>query len=268
MEPIKQIVMDFIRFNGPVLPAHVAKKIEKDMIQAGALLSDLFSDKLIKISKAKIGGSPVYYVSGQEAKLEKLYDYLPGKEKEAFNILKEKKVVKDSEMVAGIRVALRSIRDFAVPFKNGEDIYWKWYMLPNEQVEQYLPKLVSIPEVKKPEIKEVVKSLVRKVLGKNEFFDDVKKYLGENKIEIVREEFNKRSEVSFVVRVGSDIGQLEFLAVARNKKKISDVDLTMAHSKGQKMKLPVIFVSPGGLTKKAEKYLDKNFYVVFKSMNS
>ncbi len=255
--------MDFIRFNGPVLPAHVAKKIEKDMIQAGALLSDLLSGKLIKISKAKIGGSPVYYITGQEAKLEKLYDYLPGKEKEAFNILKERRVVKDSEMVAGIRVALRSIRDFAIPFKNGEDIYWKWYMLPNEQVDQFLPKV----EIKKPEIKEVVKNLVRKVLRKNEFFDDVKKYLSESKIEIVREEFNKRSEVSFVVKVGSDIGQLEFLLVGRNKKKISDVDLTMAHSKGQKMKLPVIFVSPGGLTKKAEKYLEKNFYVVFKSMN-
>ncbi len=263
MEPIKQTVMDFIRFNGPVLPAHVAKKIEKDMIQAGALLSDLLSGKLIKISKAKIGGSPVYYITGQEAKLEKLYDYLPGKEKEAFNILKERRVVKDSEMVAGIRVALRSIRDFAIPFKNGEDIYWKWYMLPNEQVDQFLPKV----EIKKPEIKEVVKNLVRKVLRKNEFFDDVKKYLSESKIEIVREEFNKRSEVSFVVKVGSDIGQLEFLLVGRNKKKISDVDLTMAHSKGQKMKLPVIFVSPGGLTKKAEKYLEKNFYVVFKSMN-
>lgn len=262
MELIKQTVLDFVRFNGPVLPAQVAKKIGKDLIQTGALLSDLLSEKHIRISKAKIGGSPVYYIIGQEAKLEKLYEYLPGKEKEAFNILKERRVVKDKEMEAGIRVALRSIRDFAVPFKYNDEIYWRWYSLPDTIVEQNLPKL------EKPEIKQVVKNIIRKVLKKNEFFDDVNKYLGENKIDVVREELNKRNEVSFVVKVNSDIGPLEFLAVARNKKKINDADLSLAYSKGQKMKLPVIFLSTGSLTKKAEKYLDENYYVVFKSMNS
>ena len=63
--------------------------------------------------------------------------------------------------------------------------------------------------------------------------------------------------------------KLNFLVVARSKKKINDSDLTLAYSKGSKMKLPVIFISPGGLTKKAEKYLEENKgYVVFRSMNS
>ena len=91
MELIKQKVLDFIKFNGPVLPYQIAKIIEKNLIIAGALLSDLLSEKYIKISRAKVGGSPVYYISGQEPKLEMLYRYLPSKEKEAYDILKEKK---------------------------------------------------------------------------------------------------------------------------------------------------------------------------------
>ena len=80
---------------------------------------------------------------------------------------------------------------------------------------------------------------------------------------------NKRSEVNFVASVNSDIGKLNFLVVARGKKKINDSDLNLAYSKGNKLKLPVIFISPGSLTKKAEKYLQENKgYVVFKSMNS
>jgi hypothetical protein len=272
MEQIKQEVLDFIKFNGPVLPAQVGKKIEKNLILTGALLSDLLSDKVIRISIAKVGGSPVYYVLGQENKLGMLYDYLPSKEKEAYNLLREKKVVKDNEVGAGIRVAFRNLRDFAVPFKNNEEIYWKWYLLPNEQVDQFFSKKIieekPIEEVK-PETEklEVVKKV--KKVKKNEFFDEIKNYLGENKIEIVKEELNKRNEVSFVGAVNSDIGKLDFLIVGRSKKKINDSDLTLAYSKGSKMKLPVIFVSSGSLTKKAETYLEENKgYIVFKSMNS
>ena len=271
MEPIKQEVLDFIKFNGPVLPAQVGKKIEKNLILTGALLSDLLSDKVIRISIAKVGGSPVYYVLGQENKLGMLYDYLPSKEKEAYNLLREKKVVKDNEVGAGIRVAFRSLRDFAVPFKNNDEIYWKWYLLPNEQVDQFLPKKIveeKLIEEVKPETEnlEVVKEV--KKVKKNEFFDEIKNYLGENKIEIVKEELNKRNEVSFVGTVNSDIGKLDFLIVGRSKKKINDSDLTLAYSKGSKMKLPVIFVSSGNLTKKAEIYLEENKgYIVFRSMS-
>ena len=264
MELIKQQVLDFIKFNGPILPYQVAKKIEKNLILSGALLSDLLSDKLIKISKAKIGGSPVYYVSGQEIKLEKLYEYLPRKEKEAYNLLKERKVLKDNEVPAGIRVAFRSIRDFAIPFKYNDEIYWKWYLLPEQDVERYLPKVEPIKPIG---VKEKVKKFVKR-LGKNEFFDNVKKYLNENNIEVIKEKLNKRNEIGFVTKINSDIGDLKFLLVARNKKKINDADLSLAYSKGHKLKLPVIFLSSGSLTKKAEKYLEENKgYVIFKSMN-
>ncbi len=264
MESIKQVVLDFIRSNGPILPAHAAKKIERDLMQTGAILSDLLSGKYIKISKAKIGGSPVYYFSGQEGKLDMLYEYLPGKEKEAYNLLKEKNVVKDREVGAGIRVAFRNLKDFAIPFKFNEEIYWRWYLLPFDEAGNYLPK------IKQPERTQVEKpKLEKKSVKKNEFFDEVVKYLGENNVNVVREEMNKRTEVNFIASINSDIGKLNFLVVGRAKKKINDSDLTLAYSKGHKLKMPVIFLSSGSLTKKAEKYLEENKgYVVFKSMNS
>lgn len=261
MELIKQEVLDFIKFNGPVLPFQVAKKIEKNLILAGALLSDLISDKLVKISRAKIGGSPVYYVSGQEEKLEKLYEYLPGKEKEAFNLLKEKRVLKDKEVPAGIRVALRSIRDFAFPFKYSDEIYWRWYLLPEQEIGGYLPKVEPIKPIN-------IQRKPAKKLSRNEFFENVRKYSSENNIEIIKEKLNKRNEIGFVTKINSDIGNLKFLLIARNKKKINDADLSLAYSKGHKLKLPVIFLTPGSLTKKATKYLEENKgYVIFKSMN-
>lgn len=274
MEQIKQDVMDFIRFNGPSLPAHVGKKINKNLILTGALLSDLSSEKLIKISSAKIGGSPVYYLSGQEPKLELLYQYLPGREKEAFNLLKEKKVIKDREVGAPIRVALRNLKDFAIPFQYSNDIYWRWYSLPKEQLEQYLPKPIEIKqEIKIPEVKVQEKLLVKikpKKQPKSQFLDSVKQYLTNNKLNIVEEILSKkRNEADIVINVSSDIGKLEFLVCARDKKRISEADLSLAYNKGQKMKLPVIILSPGSLSKKSEKYLKENLrgYVTFKTMS-
>ena len=87
----RDIVLNFIRINGPVLPVQVAKQINGNTMLAGAVLSELFASNLIKISKGKIGGSHVYYAAGQEEKLSILYEHLPGKEKEAYTLLKNNK---------------------------------------------------------------------------------------------------------------------------------------------------------------------------------
>src|SRR3989338_8272223 len=109
----RDIVLDFIRLNGPVLPIHVAKQINGNTMLAGAVLSELNANKLIRISNAKIGGSPVYYAPGQEEKLSILYEHLPGKEKEAFTLLKNNKVLLDELIEPSIRFALGQIKDFA-----------------------------------------------------------------------------------------------------------------------------------------------------------
>jgi len=112
MESIYEKVLSFIKANGPSLPIQIAKVMEKDTFFAGAILSDLLAKRAIKITTAKIGGSPLYYLPDQNDKLSKLYDHLPLREKEAYSLLQEKKVVNDSELQPAIRVALQMLKDF------------------------------------------------------------------------------------------------------------------------------------------------------------
>jgi hypothetical protein len=145
----REKVLQFVREKGPVLPRDVSKQFGADTFIMGAFLSSMVDEKQIKISNSKIGGSPVYYFSGQEEKLSVLFQYLPAKEKEAYTLLKEMKLIKDSTAQPAIRVALRNIKDFAKPIEvnlgETKDIFWKWHTFPNADAERairefFLPK--------------------------------------------------------------------------------------------------------------------------------
>ena len=81
----------------------------------------------------KIGNSPIYFLLGQESKLENFSQHLKSKEKDAFVLLKEKKFLKDKEQDPAIRVALRVIKDFAIPFKKNEEIFWRYFIIPETE---------------------------------------------------------------------------------------------------------------------------------------
>src|SRR4030042_1495973 len=114
---LKEKIISFIQLRGPSLPVHIAKETGLSILFASAFLSELFNEKRINISNLKVGSSPLYFISGQEPQLENFSKYIKSKEKEAFLLLKEKRILKDSELHPAIRVALREIRDFAIPFK-------------------------------------------------------------------------------------------------------------------------------------------------------
>jgi hypothetical protein len=150
---VKEKIITFIRLRGPSLPVHIAKETGLSILFASAFLSDLYGDKMINISNLKIGSSPLYFIPGQEPQLENFSKYLKSKEKEAFLLLKEKKFLTDSELQPAIRVALREIKDFAIPFKRDENIHWRYFIIPEEEFSPK-PKIedkVGIIEIKKPE---------------------------------------------------------------------------------------------------------------------
>jgi len=130
---LKETILEVVKNEGPVLPVAVSRKLGRDTYFAGAVLSELVNNKSIRISSAKIGGSPLYYVNGQENKLDKLYDYLPEREKEAYELLRKNQVLKDSECQPAIRVALRSIKDFAFAFDVNDELHWRWYLITEEE---------------------------------------------------------------------------------------------------------------------------------------
>jgi hypothetical protein len=118
---------------GPSLPIRLSRDVGLSSLFISAFLSELNAQKRVRMSKLKVGGSPLYLLPGQEKMLENFLQYLHPKELEAFQLLKEKKVLKDSEQTPQTRVALRSIADFAFGFQKGDEILWNYaFALPEE----------------------------------------------------------------------------------------------------------------------------------------
>lgn len=135
-------ILSFVQTRGPVLPGQIAKHLQMDMIMASAHLSELVAHKKLTISNLKVGGSPLYFLKGQEAKLEQYASNLDEKEQRALNELKEHKVLEDRSLAPLTRVALREIKDFAVPLKvtHNENVYlfWKWHLLSNNDASPFI----------------------------------------------------------------------------------------------------------------------------------
>lgn len=143
-------ILNLVKQRGPILPAQVSRHIKDNILMTSARLSELLSNKKIKISSIKVGGSPLYYFEGQEIKLQNYSDNLGSKEKEAYNLLKEKKVLRDSALEPAIRVALRIIKDFSVPLQvnygNKTEIFWKWYLAQNNETQEIIREILTKKE--------------------------------------------------------------------------------------------------------------------------
>lgn len=148
-------VIAFIRRNGPVLPVQIAKILNTNTLMASAILSELKSNQLIRLSSVKVGGSPLYYVDGQESKLMNFSDKLHEKEQEAYASLRKNLILRDRQQPPHIRVALRAIKDFSkqivVKTKEGEEIFWKWFLLGKEDAETKVREMIQGKEESKPE---------------------------------------------------------------------------------------------------------------------
>src|SRR3989344_6072694 len=115
-EDIREKVISYIKKIGPILPVQISKHIEKDLLLSGAILSELIARKQLRVSNASIGSSPVYYLPGQEYMLgPKLYNHLKSKEREAYDLLRENKLIKEEKLEPWQRIAFRQLKDFAVP---------------------------------------------------------------------------------------------------------------------------------------------------------
>lgn len=131
---IKNKIISIIKKRGPCLPVHIAKETDQSILFASAFLSELLSEKKIILSNMKVGSSPLYLLPDQKPQLENFAQHLKSKEKEAYSLLKEKEILKDAEQEPAIRVALRAIKDFAVPFEKNNEIYWKYFLAKEEKL--------------------------------------------------------------------------------------------------------------------------------------
>src|SRR3989338_9178272 len=143
MQELKFKILEFVRLRGPVIPVQISKQIGSNILFAGAVLSELLSNGKVKISTAKIGGSPVYYFPGQESRLTMLYNYLNQREKNAYDLLNKNKVLQDRKLQPVERVALREIKDFARPIQLNDELFWRWYLLNEEEAKKLIVPVIE-----------------------------------------------------------------------------------------------------------------------------
>ncbi|MBS3105590.1 hypothetical protein J4234_05000 [Candidatus Woesearchaeota archaeon] len=279
----RERIVEIVKQKGPVLPVHISKEIGSDILMASAHLAELTASKRLKISTIKVGGSPLYYLQGQEEMLQKFIGSMNDKEKKAFDLLSQSKILRDAEQEPVVRVALREIKDFAIPLNvthnNNKEMFWKWYLANNEEAEGLIKQKLQILEkpierkveqetIKRQEEKPIQltqKQTKEKTTKKykprdkeDNFLKDIMRFFEKNRINVISSEIIKRdSEIDFLVELPSVVGNLQYYCKARNKKKISDSDLSNAYVKGQFKKLPVIVLSPGELSSKAQEILAK-----------
>ncbi len=73
--------------------------------------------------------------------------------------------------------------------------------------------------------------------------------------EIIGKELRKKGrEADILAIVPTPIGPIKFFVMARDKRTVSEAELSLAFTAGQHKKLPVIYVTNGKLTKSAQNY--------------
>lgn len=132
---VKKKILEILQRDGPSLPVPIAKKIAMQPMFASAILSELLNEKRVKTSSMKVGSSPLYLIPGQEERLEVFTENLGGVEKEAYLKLKDNKFLEDAAQEPRIRVALRAIKDFAIPIQLNGKLYWKHPSISTEKLQ-------------------------------------------------------------------------------------------------------------------------------------
>lgn len=278
----KENVLQLVRMKGPVLPSQISKDIGTNILFASAILSELVDKRELKLSHVKVGGSPVYYVSGQEQRLQQFANKLHEKERKAFELLRQQQILRDAQQEPVMRAALRQIKDFAKPlevnFNGTTEIFWKWYLLSNAEAESQIKRQLGVlqqtsvqkPAVQVPTPKRVQEErklpeqkatpFVDTAEPKDRFYKKIKYFFDKHQIKILQHKvIRKNADIELLVEIPSPVGKLTYFCKAKSKKRINDGDLSSVFIQGQGKKLPVLLLVTGEMTKKADQLLQAEF---------
>ena len=294
----KEQILAIVRREGPILPAQISSEIKTSILFASAMLSALVDTGKVRLSHLKVGGSPLYYLGGQEEKLEGYIEKLNSKQQEAVKLLQQKKILQDTLLEPAIRVALRETGDFAKPVEvtlNAQKTYfWKWHTLSKEETEEKIRSCLqqtdSSPEKEARQTKQDQQSR-KEALAKQEkqqlpvrthreissttkrkprvdsFFEHITKYFTSNNISIeekIRSTKNKHHEL--IITVPGRFGKVRYYCMAKNKKKITEADVQAVFTQAQLKKLPGLLLTTGIADKKAAALLATDLNIHFKTL--
>ena len=219
----------------------------------------------------------MYYLPGQEEKLRNFTNNLGSIERKACDLLEQSKVLRDAAMEPAVRVALRNIKDFAVPlqvsYQEKTEIFWKWYLTENKEVEIAIKEIIDAiskrKEIQQPQalqkapeqqiLPEKPKEDTKKP-SKINFLNEINGFFSKMKINVAdTKEIKKNSEFDIIVELNTQLGNVKYFCKAKNKKKINEGDLSSALVSAQSKNLPLLFITNGEMPKKTKERLDADF---------
>jgi len=281
--PLKDKIISTLRIEGPSLPVRIAKATNQSILFASAFLSELVAEKKVNISNMKVGSSPIYFIPEQKYKITKFSEHLKSKERDAYILLRDKKFLIDLEQEPAIRVALRAIKDFAIPFEKNNQLIWRFFTTPESEysepkkLEQKIEKESLVAQAVKLKLqqeekskeekqinifnkklerpkKKTTKPLKKKSSSQNQqdkFFNIVKEYLNKKQIEII--DIIGFSKNNLTLKINKNG---EKLLIAFNKKKIDEKDILNAYKKYEQYKLNYIILLLGEPSKKIQNLIN------------
>jgi len=182
----REAVLNFVRTSGPVLPVQLSKHLNTNILFASAMLSELVANKKLKITTASIGGSPLYYLDGQESLMDtRLATSLGGREKQAYELIKENKVMREINLEPWERVAIKSLKDFVRPIsvliQGNNEIFWKFHLVNDEEAKNKITEIMNNvyeePKHVVQELKEITNNastLVQENIIEEKIIEDIK----------------------------------------------------------------------------------------------
>ncbi|MBI4139601.1 hypothetical protein HY483_01420 [Candidatus Woesearchaeota archaeon] len=140
-------ILSLLKLKIALLPAQVATELRIDSMIASAMLSEMSERGLVKVSRIKIGSSPLYYDPSRPEVLEQYIHTLKQVEREALQFLKNSRIVRDGSLSPVARVAFQGLKDYAVPLDvtigNTKEVFWKWYLIPDDSAEKIIVEIVQ-----------------------------------------------------------------------------------------------------------------------------
>lgn len=202
-----QKIIEFLQQNGPSNPAQVGKHLGIQMLFASAMLGECASRGHVKITKMKVGSSPLYYLEQYKERLIEFKEKLNSKDRVAFDLLESKKVLRDSSLNPITRVSLREIKDFAIPLNivrnSVSETFWKWYLFSDEEATEKIKEIFSI-ENPLPK-SNLEKSTEANKIAEKAIEKDAIKSIEKNIIKPTDEKFNTTKEDRSTSSVYNDI---------------------------------------------------------------
>ena len=286
-------VYELLRQNGPMLPVEVASKLGVDSFLASAYLSQLTDMGKIKPTKERVGSTFVYFIQGQDiaasnkvsvllkptqktarmfasavpagAEVEQKRQAFAERLQEIEKKETEQKAIKQEQARVEAPKPQRSIseqikQDFLDRFRPA---------IMETLQKREAPKVPVLPAKTEPapavDDKKLAQQMMaeiqqrtapKKILPEGKLVEKAVAFLAESKGDIISKDLKKKGkEADIIALIPSQIGNLKYLILVRDKKTITDADLSMAYAEAANKKLPALFMTHGKLTKGAEAYL-------------